>query len=137
MLLLVISGSLFLSAFSMIGMRFSSMTEGLDMRPSPNAGRDKRKSARFLSEGPVEIEMEPGHFVGKTTALLNLSSQGACVVSNRTFRLGQQIVARLHPTHRSPLRVTGWVVWFKPRSNFMVYGLKFKSIVLEVGDYAA
>jgi len=64
-----------------------------------------------------------------TAGLMNLSAKGACLITPRVFKIGQEIVGRVCAVNKMPEEVTGSVIWVKPKTRFYQYGIEFKAII--------
>ena len=90
-------------------------------RPQKEHRRDRRSGSRLQ----LELEEKTGLFVPGGT-VVNLSPRGACLMSSLTFKPGQRIYARLHPSHEGLLKISGKIIWLKPQMNNTLYGLSFE-----------
>jgi Tfp pilus assembly protein PilZ len=78
----------------------------------------ERQALRVIPRKPVRVEIGVPDRAPVTGLVANVSEQGACVVTDGEFPVGENFVIVLHLSpDAAPLRAAGRVVWMKPASD--------------------
>ncbi|MDA8131977.1 MAG: PilZ domain-containing protein [Elusimicrobia bacterium] len=90
-------------------------------------GREQRRAERNRHDSVVELLDEDGRLTA-TGRLSDVSASGIAFSSDREFRKGEKLRARLRLLGRGALEAHGEVVWTRQDKGRRVYGVKFDSV---------
>ena len=90
-------------------------------------GREQRGAKRSRHDSVVELLGEDGRLTA-TGRLADVSDSGVAFSSDKEFRKGEKLRARLRLLGRGMLEASGEVVWVREKGGRRLYGVKFSSV---------
>ncbi|MDA8131790.1 MAG: PilZ domain-containing protein [Elusimicrobia bacterium] len=90
-------------------------------------GREQRRAERDRHDSVVELLGEDGRLEA-TGRLSDVSASGIAFSSDREFRKGEKVRARLRLLGRGVLDARGEVVWVRQAGGRSVYGVRFDAV---------
>jgi len=121
-----ISGILLLGALAGFLLQGSAFADSVNSVTGPGKKPEKRRQPRHPSDATIEFLDAYFNASSDRADVLNLSKEGACLLTARHMAVGEKFFARLRLTPAVALRVAGQVVWEKPGNRQAFYGVLIK-----------
>ncbi len=88
---------------------------------------DRRSVPRTPSSVPLDLTDPAGQVVIGEARFVNLSTKGASIESAKRFPVNEVIHLQVQSAGRSPLELSGRVIWVRKVSAGFVHGIQFET----------
>jgi hypothetical protein len=90
--------------------------------------KERRRQHRSNSNVPLDLYDPKGRMIIGEGRFVNVSLTGSMLESRQTLRLNQSLRLQVQSPGRSPLELTGRVVWRKKAARSFTYGIRFRPL---------
>lgn len=91
--------------------------------------KERRKAPRSTSHIPIDLYDRHGHAVTGEGELVNLSVEGAMLMTGKPLRKSQQVRFRFQPGKAPVLDLDAKVIWSQKRRKPFQYGVQFSEFL--------
>lgn len=94
--------------------------------------KERRQTPRTLSNVPLDLYDAEGRMIVGEGRFLNLSTTGAQLESPKPLQVDEHLRLRVQSAGRSPLDLSGRVIWARKDDSQFTYGIQFDEDTVSV-----